>query len=147
MCCHRGAAAGDPRSDRTGRNAENFRDLGVVERADVAEHDRGAELGRQRRERLVDAQPVCDAPGEVLRTRSRDRQLVQWDGSPPPPAQLVETGVGCHAVRPRRERRATVEAWQAAHECQERLLRGVERVCVVAGHAPAQPVHAVVVPA
>jgi aspartokinase-like uncharacterized kinase len=26
-------------------------------------------------------------------------------------------------------------------------LRGVERVCVVAGHAPAQSVHAVVVPA
>ena len=139
---------GDPRSDRTGRNAENFRDLGVVERADVA----AARPRRGTRAAASRARRRCSAgrrrhSARSLRPAAGDRQLVHGNGPSPSPAQLVETGVGRNAVGPRRERRASVEARQPAHECQERLLRGVERVGVVAGHAPAQPVQAVVVPA
>ena len=70
-------------------------------------------------------------------------QVGQW--SPAPAPQLVEAGVGGHPVGPGRKRRPAVEAGQAPHDGEERLLRGVGGVGVVAGDAPGQGVDAVVV--
>ena len=62
-------------------------------------------------------------------------------------AQLVEGGVGGDPVRPRRERRAAVEAGEAAHDRDHRLLGGVVGVSTGTGDPPADRVHPVVVPA
>jgi hypothetical protein len=141
------ATSGDSRSDRASGNSENLGDLGVVERADVSEHDCGAELGRKCGEGCVDGQPVADTAGEVMGTGGRPDELVHRERASPAPAQFVETRVGRHPVRPGDERRTSVEARQASDNSQECLLCGVRRVGVVSGHATAQPVQAVVVPA
>ncbi len=145
---HRRPPAGDPRADGTGRHAQHLGDLGVVERADVAQHDRGAELERQRRERVVDDQPVGDAARR---------------GRPRPSAGTMSSSTGTGRRRRRRSssRQALVatrydhvanderpsKRGRPAHERDQRLLGRVEGVGVVAGQAPAQPVQAVVVAA
>ena len=69
------------------------------------------------------------------------------DRSAAAPAQLVEAGVGGDAVGPGPEAGPPVEAADAAHDGDHRLLRGVGGVGVVAGDPPAHGVDPVVVEA
>ena len=146
----RGPAPGDAGAHGAGRELEHRGDLGVVEVAHVAEHDGDAEVLRQLGEGGVEAQPIGDrgvhgGAGSARSARSSSGRPEA--GSPPAAAQLVEAGVGVDAVGPRRERRAAVEAGEAAHDGDQRLLGGVGGVGVVAGDAPAQGVDPVVVDA
>ena len=61
----RGPAPGDAGADGAGRDVEHLGDLGVVERAQVAEHDGGPELGGERGQRGVDV----EAGGDLARRR------------------------------------------------------------------------------
>ncbi len=58
-----GAPACDPGPHGADRHAEGLRDRGVVEVGHVAQHDRDAEVVRERRERRLQVEPVDDALG------------------------------------------------------------------------------------
>ncbi len=81
---------------------------------------------------------VCG--GAVVAGRVRGRPALAL-------AQLVERGVGCDAVRPRREGGATVEAREPANDRDHRLLGGIVGVATRPHDAPADRVDAVVVAA
>jgi hypothetical protein len=113
----------------------------------VAKHDRGPEVLRQRRQRLVGGQPVGDRVVERGTVAAR-RDLVLGEagvGTPAAPPELVDAGVVGDAVGPGRELRAPVEPGEAADDGQERFLRGVRGVGVLAGDAAADRVDVVVV--
>jgi hypothetical protein len=142
-----GAPARDARADGPRWDLEHVGDLVVGERAQVAEHDRRAELGGQFDERGVEVEARGHAlvePG-IADRRRRHRQGETGLRPPPPAAQLVERGVGGDPVRPRGERRSLVEPAETAYHRDQGLLCGIERVRVVAGEAAAQRVQAVVV--
>jgi hypothetical protein len=63
------------------------------------------------------------------------------------PAHLVETCIGRNAIRPRGERRPSIEVPQPPHERDERFLRRIESIGIVARHTTAQAVEPVVVAA
>ena len=81
----RGPAPGDARADGTGGDAEHLRDLGVVEPAEVAEHDRRPELERDLGERGVDVEAVADglARSTVRGRRARAGPSVRRRVTPP----------------------------------------------------------------
>ncbi len=148
-----GATAGDPRLHGAERDRQHLGDLGVVEVGDVAQHDGSAELLGQVVEGVVDGHPQSGRLDAPLGERVDDlgpRLVVGDDVRRRPPAaaaQLVEGGVGGDAVDPRGERRAPVEAGEAADDADHRLLGGVVGVAAGAGDAPAHGVDAVVVAA
>jgi hypothetical protein len=144
-----GPATRDPRSDRTGRDVEYRRDLGVVEAGEVPQHDRRPELLRQPLEGGVDVDPVGHIVVDARWAAARGLLELRQTGIRPatPPAELVEAGVRRHPIRPRAERGSTVEPGQAAHQGDQGLLSGVEGVGLVARESPADRVDPVVVPA
>jgi hypothetical protein len=144
---HGGPAAGDPGSDGTDRDVEHLGDLGVVEGAEVAEHDGGAELRGQGGQGGVDVDGRGGNLGGVVVEGGLGQVVEARGGSPVAAAELVEAGVGGHAVRPRAERGPAVIAGEAADDGEQRLLGGVGPVGVVAADAPAQRGQPVVVAA
>ena len=105
---------------------------------------------------VVDGQPVGDGLVEVRRAGWADatsgaspgRRGRRWRDRPAlAAAELVEAGVGGDPVGPGRERGPAVVAVEAAGDGDQGVLGGVERVVLVAGHASADGVDAVVVAA
>jgi len=133
-----GPAARDAGADGTDGDLEDLGDLGVVERAEVAEHHRGAELGRQRGEGGVDIDRRGGHVGGIGAGRRLGDAVEAGGGSPRPAPELVEAGVRRHPVGPGPERCPPVEAGKAAHERDERLLRGIGGVGFVTAEASAQ---------
>ena len=128
----RGPAAGDAGAHRAGGDPERLGDLGVLEVAQVAQHHRGAELLRQAGQRVVDGHPVRDLGRAGGTVAGRLDDQLDRRRSAPAPAELVEADVGGDPVHPGREGRAAVEAVQAPHDGDQRLLRGVLGVAAVA---------------
>jgi len=136
----RGPTAGDPGSHGSGRNAEHFADLGVVEAHEITERDRGAVIGRELGEGGVDVELVGD---EIVDGRARPAGLGDdVDGRRPAgaPPGLVERRIGGDAVAPRRETRASIERVDLAGNCEKCLLRRIERILGMREHTPADRV-------
>lgn len=156
-------ASGDAALHGADGHPEALGDLAVVEVVDVAEHDGDPELlgqvgdgtlevgsvGDRRVDGVVGV--LADTVGEVDRlvgaggTVASARERHGRPSTTPP--ELVEAGIGGHAVRPGGERRAAVETGQATCDGDEGLLGGVGGVGGVAGDPPAHGEDAVVVTA
>jgi hypothetical protein len=133
--------AGDPGSHGSGRNAEYFADLGVVEAHEVTERDGGAVIGRELGEGGVDVELVGD---EVVDGGTRPAGLgddIDGRRSASASQGLVEGSIGGDAVAPRRETRASVERVDLAGNREECLLRRIERILGMREHTPANRVH------
>ena len=147
-------SAGDPRFHRTDGDVEDGRDLRVVEVADVAHHDGGAEVVVDVVERLVEGESVGDG---VDAARA---QLVDGFGWPAVVvlvddverrsslalAEFVERGVGRDPVGPGAECGPPVEGRQRADDLDEGFLAGVVGVPRGAGDTSGDGVDPVVVP-
>ena len=131
----RGAAPGDARAHRAHGHVEHLGDLGVVHALDVAEDHRHPELLGDPGQRTVDGETVGHAGIEAGRVPGWSKVSARRGraGRRPPPAQLVQAGVGGDAVHPGAGRRPLVEAGQPADDGDQRLLRRVGGVGRVAG--------------
>ena len=146
------SAAGDPRLHGADRDVEGGGDLGVVEIAQVAQHDGDAELLGQLVERLVDRQPVDDGFDAPVRQGIGDVAAV------PPSSARRAVPAAARACAVRRGRRW----WRSGRSTSRTPARPSKRASprtieiiaswaassasrARAGDAPADGVHTVVV--
>lgn len=134
-------AAGDAGSHGSGRNAEYFADLGVVEAHEITERDRGAVIGRELGEGGVDVELAGD---EIVDRGAGAAGLgdnVDRRRSARASPGLVEGCIGGDAVAPRRETCAPVERVDLAGNREECLLCRVERILGMREHTSANRIH------
>jgi hypothetical protein len=146
---------GDARLDRTDREIEGGRDLGVVQIADITHHDGSLELLRQAGQGGIDRDPVGDAVDLALcesidgLADGPDVVLVVDDPELWPSlafAQFVERSVGGDPVHPGAERRSAVKPVEVANNPDHRLLGRIVGISRTSGDPTTDGVDPVVVP-
>ncbi len=142
-------STGDAGADGARWDVEGLGDLGVVQVAEVSQHDRSAEVVRQGRQRCIHSELIGDSLGSGGGRHRGRRPVVVGQariGPAPAPAQLVEAGIRGHAVHPCCKGCAAIEPGEPSHYRDQRLLRGVLRICLLPADPSAESVHTVMVP-
>jgi len=112
-------------SDRAGRAAENFGDLGRLESEVIAKDENGAFFRREPAERPIELVPIRNAQQLVRRGRAVEREHSQVRDPASLPARLLDADIGEQPVHPGIESGRIAEARQVAPGDHQGVLQGI----------------------